>query len=52
MLVGVILGPATLVTALAYYSGWRREREFAGHFGIDPSVLAAGLAVGIAQLAC
>jgi hypothetical protein len=27
-----ILGPATLVTALAYYFGWRREREFAGYF--------------------
>jgi hypothetical protein len=34
-----IVGPATLVTALAYYFGWRREREFAGYFGIDPSVL-------------
>jgi hypothetical protein len=39
VLVGAILGPATLVTALAYYFGWRREREFAGYFGIDPSVL-------------
>src|SRR5919198_481590 len=31
--------PAALITALAFYFGWRRERAFAGYFGIDPSVL-------------
>jgi len=34
-----VVGPLTLLTALAYYFGWRRERAFAGYFGIDPSML-------------
>jgi hypothetical protein len=34
-----VVGPLTLLTALAYYFGWRRERAFAGYFGIDPTVL-------------
>jgi hypothetical protein len=38
-LLGAVVAPATLVTALAYYFGWRRERAFAGYFGIDPTVL-------------
>ena len=38
-LIAGIVAPATLLTALAYYFGWRRERAFAGYFGIDPSVL-------------
>src|SRR5690348_3289131 len=38
-LIGAVVAPATLVTALAYYFGYRRERAFAGYFGIDPSVL-------------
>jgi hypothetical protein len=38
-LLGAVVAPATLVTALAYYFGWRRERAFAGYFGIDSSVL-------------
>jgi hypothetical protein len=38
-LLGAVVAPATLVTALAYYFGWRRERAFASYFGIDPSVL-------------
>jgi hypothetical protein len=29
----------TLITALAYYFGYRREEAFAGFFGIDPSAL-------------
>jgi hypothetical protein len=37
--VGAVIAPLTLLTALAYYFGWRRERAFAGYFGIDPSVL-------------
>ncbi len=37
--IGAIVAPLTLLTALAYYFGWRRERAFAGYFGIDPSVL-------------
>lgn len=38
-LLGAVIAPATLITALAFYFGWRRERAFAGYFGIDPSVL-------------
>ncbi len=41
-LVGVlvaVVAPTTLVTGLAYYFGFRRERAFAGFFGIDSSVL-------------
>jgi hypothetical protein len=37
--VGAVLGPAALITALAFYFGWRRERAFAEYFGIDPTVL-------------
>ncbi len=37
--IGAVVAPLTLLTALAYYFGWRRERAFAGYFGIDPSVL-------------
>ena len=29
----------TLITALAYYFGYRREQAFADFFGIDPSAL-------------
>jgi hypothetical protein len=39
LLIGAIVGPAAFATALAYYFGWRRERAFAGYFGVDPSVL-------------
>ena len=38
-LVAGVLGPSTLVTALAYYFAWRREEAFAGYFGIDPGLL-------------
>jgi hypothetical protein len=41
-LVGVLVGvvaPTTLLVALAYYFGWRREVAFAGYFGIDPALL-------------
>lgn len=34
-----VVAPTTLVTGLAYYFGFRRERAFAGYFGIDSSVL-------------
>ena len=39
-LIGAIVAPTTLVTALAYYFGYRREEAFAGYFGIDPSVVS------------
>jgi hypothetical protein len=39
-LIVAVIAPATLLTALAYYFGYRRERAFAGFFGIDTSVLA------------
>lgn len=38
-LVAGVLGPSTLITALAYYFSWRREEAFAGYFGIDASLL-------------
>lgn len=38
-LIGAVVAPTTLVTGLAFYFGWRRERAFAGYFGIDQSVL-------------
>jgi hypothetical protein len=34
-----VIAPVTLITALAYYFGYRRESAFAGYFGIDPSTL-------------
>jgi uncharacterized membrane protein YjfL (UPF0719 family) len=34
-----VVAPVTLITALAYYFGYRREQAFAGYFGIDPSAL-------------
>jgi hypothetical protein len=34
-----VIAPVTLITALAYYFGYRRESTFAGYFGIDPSTL-------------
>jgi hypothetical protein len=36
---GAVIAPTTLITALAFYFGWRRERAFAGYFGVDPSTL-------------
>lgn len=38
-LVAAVVAPATLITALAYYFGYRRERAFAEYFGIDLSAL-------------
>lgn len=38
-LIGGVVAPATLVSAIAYYFGWRREEAFAGYFGIDTSLL-------------
>jgi hypothetical protein len=38
-IVGTVVAPATLVTAIAFYFGWRREQAFAGYFGIDTSLL-------------
>jgi hypothetical protein len=38
-LVAAVVTPTTLITALAYYFGYRRERAFAGFFGIDVSFL-------------
>ena len=34
-----VIAPVTLITALAYYFGYRREEAFAGYFGIDPGAL-------------
>jgi hypothetical protein len=38
VLVGIV-APTTLLVALAYYFGWRREEAFAGYFGVDPALL-------------
>ena len=38
-LIVAVIAPVTLITALAYYFGYRREAAFAGYFGIDPSTL-------------
>lgn len=38
-LVAAVVTPTTLITALAYYFGYRLERAFAGFFGIDISAL-------------
>lgn len=38
-LIVAVVAPVTLITALAYYFGYRREAAFAGYFGIDPSAL-------------
>jgi hypothetical protein len=38
-LIVAVIAPVTLITALAYYFGYRRESAFAGYFGIDPSAL-------------
>jgi hypothetical protein len=38
-LVAAVVTPTTLITALAYYFGYRRERAFAGFYGIDISAL-------------
>jgi len=38
-LIGAVVAPTTLVTAIAFYFGWRREQAFAGFFGVDPSTL-------------
>ena len=38
-LVVALVAPTTLITALAYYFGYRREQAFAGYFGIDSSAL-------------
>lgn len=38
-LIVAVVAPVTLITALAYYFGYRRESAFAGYFGIDPSTL-------------
>jgi hypothetical protein len=36
---GLVVAPTTLVTALAYYFGVRRQERLAGYFGIDTSIL-------------
>ena len=38
-LVRSVVAPATLISGIAYYFGWRREQAFAGYFGIDASLL-------------
>lgn len=38
-LIVAVVAPVTLITALAYYFGYRREQAFADFFGIDPSAL-------------
>jgi len=38
-LIVAVVAPVTLITALAYYFGYRREAAFAGYFGINPSAL-------------
>src|SRR5262249_35470783 len=37
--IAAVVAPATLITGLAYYFGYRREQAFAGYFGIDPNAL-------------
>jgi hypothetical protein len=38
-LIGLIVAPTTLLTALAYYFGWTFTNARASYFGIDPSTL-------------
>lgn len=38
-LIGLVVAPATLLTALAYYFGWTLTNARASYFGIDPSTL-------------
>jgi hypothetical protein len=38
-LIVAVVAPVTLITALAYYFGYRRESAFVGYFGIDLSTL-------------
>ncbi|MGJ6965547.1 hypothetical protein ACSDR0_26930 [Streptosporangium sp. G11] len=37
--VGLIAAPATFLTALGFYFGWRRTQTYAVYFGIDSSML-------------
>ncbi|WP_436759914.1 hypothetical protein [Streptosporangium sp. V21-05] len=37
--VGLIAAPATFLTALGFYFGWRRTQAYAVYFGIDSSML-------------
>jgi hypothetical protein len=41
-LVGLVIAPTTLLTALAFYFGWRFTNARARYFGIDPSTLGFG----------
>jgi hypothetical protein len=38
-LIGLLVAPTTLLTALAYYFGWTFTNARASYFGIDPSTL-------------
>ena len=40
---GSVLGPTTLVTALAFYFGWERTNTLLGYFGVDSSLVAFSL---------
>ncbi|WP_344970224.1 hypothetical protein [Streptosporangium fragile] len=37
--IGLIAAPATLLTALGFYFGWKRTQTYAVYFGIDNSML-------------
>lgn len=37
---GAVIAPVTVLTALAYYFGWKRTSAFAEYFGIDHSTLS------------
>lgn len=38
-MIGAVIAPFTLITALGFYIGWRRTASYAQYFGIDQSVL-------------
>ena len=38
-LVGLVIAPATLLTALLFYFGWTRSRAQAAYFGVDADLL-------------
>ena len=38
-LIGLVVAPTTMITALLYYFGWVRTGAFFGYFGVDQSTL-------------
>jgi hypothetical protein len=41
-LLASVLGPTTLLTALAFYFGWERTNILLSYFGVDPSLVSFG----------